>query len=233
MKLLRRAWLGPCLVAMTILVLSVILWVAGGLGINSVSWPQRMVEATFWVTALVVPVGGVGYAFMLPPWRALGRAARELLVSLLLATLLTILTLLLRDQGRIVAQAPHPVFYALGGFVAVWSMLTVVLVAAVLLGTAVQVRERHQRLGAAAFAGGLVLAEGAVLSPLAVTLHAFFNRTLGGAGLITWAGLPVDGVAFPWATFDHIILAVAVVGLSLTACLAVVGLRTHRWGADK
>lgn len=227
-KWASRVWVVPCLIGMAILVLSVMLRMGGGFG-----WPQRVVQATFWVTAILAPVGGVGYTSMAPPWRALGRAARDLLVVLLIATTLTIFALLIRDQGRIVAQAPYPVLYALGGFIAAWIMLMVVLVAAVLLGTTLQAQERRQRPSATVLIGGLLMAEGIVLSSFALTLHAFFNLTLGGAGLIHWAGLPLTGVVFPWATFTHIIGAAAVVGLPLIGCLAVAELRADRLVTEK
>ena len=228
-KWASRIWVVPCLAGLAILVLSVILLISGGFGINSVSWPQRVVEAAFWVTAVLAPTGGVSYTLTSGPWRALGRAARELFVVLLIATAVTVLALLICDHGRIVAQASEPVLYAAGGFIAAWIMLMAVVVAAVVLGVALVARQAPRRSRAVILVvGGLLAAEGVIWNRCAVTLRAFFDRTLGGAGLLHWVGIPFNGVVFPWATFDHIILVTAVVGLACMGGLGVAAFRSHR-----
>ncbi len=218
-----------CLAGLAIVVLSVILWISGGFEINSASWPQRVVEAAFWVTAVLAPTGGVGYALMSSPWRALGRAAWELFAVLLIATTVTVLALLIQDHGRIVAQASEPVLYAAGAFVAAWIMLMAVVAGAVLVAR----KSSRSSSVVVVIVGGLLVAEAAIWTHYAVALGAFFAVILGGAGLINWVGMPFNGVVFPWVTFGHIILVAALVGLAFMGGLGIAAFRSRRSLAHK
>lgn len=219
-RLVTRPWLAVSLFMVTIVILAGALRDSSGLEINTPSLPWRFVEATWGMSAIVIPFLSIFLALLVDsPWRAFWNTWRSLLFTFVLSATMIWLILVIQSRGRIAAQAPEPLLFALGGFSATLFLGTASTVAGVFLGSMARWAGRYRMVAGILAALTLMVIEGLSLQPYLLPLRVFYNITIGGAGLSQSWGIPASGLIFPWSTY--IIILTVSAGIALPALVVL------------